>query len=121
MGEDRIRDSGPTTVPARGAGERAPFVPLLLLAIAVAGWSAFQCYQLTFEQQTLVALRAAQQRQVEEAGRLRVALDGIARETALLADAGNANAKLIVDELKKRGVRIDPAAPPLAPPGGATR
>ena len=48
-------------------------------------------------------------------GKLRSSLDALARETAILADRGNAGARLIVDELRKRGVTINPKAPPAGP------
>jgi hypothetical protein len=42
-------------------------------------------------------------------------LDTVARETAQLADGGNQNAKRIVDELRKRGVTINPNPAPPPP------
>jgi hypothetical protein len=46
---------------------------------------------------------------------LRTSLDSLARETALLAEKGNPGAKLIVGELARRGVTINPnATPPTA-------
>ena len=90
----------------------SPFLPLLLLVIAAAGWSAFQCYQLVTERQGLATVQTNQTRQFEDAGKLRTTLDSLARETALLADKGNPGAKLIIGELAKRGVTINPNAAP---------
>jgi hypothetical protein len=99
-----------------GPGRRefgySPFLPLLLLVIAVAAWPVFQCYQLINEKQGLATVYANQARQFEEAGKLRASLDSLARETAILADKGNPGAKLIVGELAKRGVTINPNAAP---------
>ena len=89
----------------------SPFLPLLLLVIAAAGWSAFQCYQLVNEKQGLAAVHTNQTRQFEDAGKLRTSLDSLARETAILADKGNPGAKLIIGELARRGVTINPNAP----------
>ena len=96
----------------REHGERrhSPFLPLLLLVIAGVAWPAFQCYQLIGERQTLVTINSNQNRQFEDSGKLRASLDGIARDTAMLANRGNANAKLIVDELARRGVTINPSS-----------
>ena len=91
---------------------QGPFIPLLVLALAVAVWSGFQTTQLLKERETMRATMAAQDKTVQDAKKLRDALDNMARETALLAEKGNQNAKLIVDELKKRGITIDPNAPP---------
>jgi hypothetical protein len=52
---------------------------------------------------------------MENSKKLRDQLDGIARETQLLANKGNAGAKLIVDELKKRGITISTDPPAAAP------
>ena len=110
-----------TTAPGLGLrdpGRRefgySPFLPLLLLVIAAVAWPAFQCYQLVNERQGLAAVQANQTRQFEDAGKLRTSLDSLARETALLADKGNPGAKLIVAELARRGVTINPNAAPAA-------
>jgi len=59
---------------------------------------------------------AAQEKSVQDSKKLRDALDTVARETAQLADGGNQNAKLIVDELRKRGVTINLNPVPSSPP-----
>lgn len=111
MNEERVnieqnqRDSG-----------RGPFPPLLLLAVALVGWFAFQTLQLINERQQLEALRVSQGPQVEAAGKVRASLDTVAVATARLADAGNANARLLVDELRRRGIVINPAAPATSVP-----
>jgi hypothetical protein len=108
-----------TGEPAASFGDSArrefgysPFLPLLLLVIAAVAWPAFQCYQLVNEKQGLATVHGNQTRQFEDAGKLRTALDSLARETAILADKGNPGAKLIIGELAKRGVTINPNAPP---------
>jgi hypothetical protein len=95
---------------------RGPFMPLLVLALAVAVWFGFQTIQFLKERDAMRATMAAQDKTVQEAKKLRDALDTIARETALLADTGNPNAKLIVEELKKRGVTINPNPTPTPAP-----
>jgi hypothetical protein len=40
------------------------------------------------------------------------------RDTAQLAEQGNANAKLLVDELRKRNIMINPNAPSLPSAAG---
>ena len=98
------------------AGERAnPFIPILILALSFVGWSGFQTAQLVFEKDNLAALRAGQDKQVEDSKKLRDGLDNLAKATLALSNRGNANARLIVDELRRRGVTINPDAPPAAP------
>jgi len=106
-----------TVAPAVGLGEPgrrefgySPFVPLLLLVIAAIAWPAFQCYQLVNEKQGLATVHANQTRQFEDATKMRTTLDSLARETAILAEKGNPGAKLIVNELARRGVTINPNA-----------
>jgi len=105
----------------RAPGERgySPFVPLLILASVALAWPSFQCYQLIVEKRLFATIYANQVKQHDDSTKLRAALDAVARETALLAGKGNANAKLIVDELARRGVTIDPSKPPVAPPKAA--
>lgn len=98
--------------PAAGATRwTSSFLPMLLLATSLVLWFAFQSYQLINERQQLASLRASQDAQVEAAGKLRASLDSVATATAQLADGGNVNARVIVEELRRRGITIKPAAP----------
>ena len=56
-------------------------------------------------------LMTTQDKQKEESKKLRDSLDAIARGTAQLSDAGNPNARLVIEELKKRGVTVNPNPP----------
>jgi hypothetical protein len=96
--------------------EASPFLPLLLLAATLVGWLGFQTYQLVGEGQQLARLRFAQEAQVEAAGKVRASLDTVASATAQLADSGNVNARILVAELRKRGITINPAATASATP-----
>jgi len=97
--------------------ERSPFLPLALLAAAVVTWAGFQTVQLWRERDALMATRFNQERPLENSKKMREGLDAIAKETQLLANKGNASARLIVDELKKRGVTINPEVPPASAVG----
>jgi hypothetical protein len=99
----------------------SPFLPLLLFIIAGVAWSAFQCYQLVIEKQGLATVHNNQTRQYDDATKLRTTLDSLARETAILAEKGNPGAKLIIGELAKRGVTINPNAAPTATPDKAAK
>ena len=95
--------------PAVGAEatSRSAFVPLLLGGLAVLGWLGFQVWQFNVERQALQAAYASQQQTVDGAAKLRASLDTLAADTQRLADAGNPNARTLVEELKKRGVTIN--------------
>lgn len=104
---------------------RSAFVPLLLGLLAVTGWMAHHAGLLEQDRQQLRAAQATLQPTVERSAGLRQSLDGLAADTQRLADAGNGNARVLVDELRKRGITINaaPAAPsrpataPAHPPG----
>lgn len=101
-----------TSMRREGWPGTSAFVPVLLLALAVVGWAGFQTVQLVRERQQLTLLHQSQSAQVDAATKLRASLDTMASATARLADSGNVNAKLLVDELRKRGVTINPSAAP---------
>jgi hypothetical protein len=86
------------------------FIPLSLLAISWLLWTIFQLVMLISEGSNLKTLKANQENTVQQAVRLRAQLDSIAAKTAVLASKGNPGAKTIVDELRKRGVTINPDA-----------
>lgn len=90
----------------------SPFVPMLLIVLALFVWLAFQSLQLVLEQRQLTLAQANQESQYQAATKLRAALDGVATAAAKLATAGNANARVVVDELSTRGVTIRPNATP---------
>ena len=90
--------------------------------MALLGWMVFQARQLFTERETLAATHASQQLTVDNAGKLRASLDALAADTQRMAQAGNPNARLLVVELSKRGVTINPSAAPTgaALPGAPT-
>ena len=89
-----------------------------MLASAVLLWVLFQSYSLFNERQALLAAAAQLAPQAETATKVRASIDSIAAGVKRLADGGNANARVIVDELARRGVTINPNS---APASGATK
>ena len=101
-----------STQPRSTAGAKTPtgttvFVPILLLALAFVGWLAFQATQQITERRQLGLAQTSLEPQEQAATKLRAALDALALSTAKLAADGNANARVIVEELRKRGVTIN--------------
>ena len=86
------------------------FLPHLLMGLAVVTWLGFQAFQQVGERQQLAALDAAVTPQEQAAQKVRNSLEAIATATARLAGEGNANAQIVVEQLKKRGVTINPPA-----------
>lgn len=87
-----------------------PFVPLLLAVLALTGWFALQTWLLVEERAALTSALAGQQPTVDNSAKLRQSLDAIAADTQRLAEAGNPNARLLVEELRRRGVTIKASA-----------
>ncbi len=84
------------------------FVPALVTTLAIVAWLAFQTVQLVRERQQLELATAGLEAQEQAALKLRASLDAVASATAKLAAAGNANAKTVVEQLRNRGVTINP-------------
>ncbi len=97
------------------AAPHSAFVPLLLAGLAVLVVLGWQTYLLASEREALNNAHATQQQTVDNAGKLRASLDALAADTQRLAERGNANAALLVTELKKRGITINPQAAASAP------
>lgn len=104
-----------------GATARSAFWPLLIICVATASWSGFQSYQLVHEHDALKKLHANQEALVQNAVKLRTQLDGIAGDTQRLANAGNANAQALVNELRRRGVTINAETPPVGGPAAEAK
>ena len=107
--------------PARSFGDdrptaMSPFVPILVLALVMLAWFGFQATLLRAERDALreAMTDAAQVKRGADAKKLMESLDAIMRGTSQLADGGNPNARLIVDELKKHGVSYTPTKPASA-------
>jgi hypothetical protein len=94
---------------ARAEPRSGPFLPLLLLTLAFVGWLAFQAVQTAGDRGPLAALNAGLDAQEEAARKVRTALDAVATSTAKLADAGNPNARGVVERLRQRGITINAA------------
>ena len=83
---------------------------MLLLTVALVGWLHVQAIQLLNKRSVQKQVWIGQETQVQQSVKVRSALDALARDTAQLAERGNANAKLLVDELHKRNITINPNA-----------
>ncbi len=96
---------------AAPAPARSAFWPLLLGLAALTLWLGYQAWQLDKDRRQLRAVQAETAPRLEAATQLRRSLDLLAADTQRLADAGNGNARVLVDELRRRGITINPAAP----------
>lgn len=88
------------------SGTRSPFIPLLVLMLAVLIWFGFQLSHGLNVRAQLQEQHANQEPVVQNAQNMRAQLDAIAADTARLARAGNPNAQVIITELSKRGITV---------------
>ena len=103
-------------VPAVAPAGRSPFAPMLLLAIAFVAWLGFQATQQIGERRQLAELQTSLDPQEIAARKVRTSLDAVATSTAKLAADGDASARVIVEELRKRGITINNASGAAKPP-----
>lgn len=95
---------------AAAAPARSAFVPLLLGLLALLAVLGHQAWQLDQDRRQLQAVHDGATPRVEAATQLRRSLDLLAADTQRLADSGNAPARVLVEELRRRGVTINAAA-----------
>jgi len=95
------------------------FWPVLLAIAAFLAWTGFQTVQLVSERTALSASNEQQEPLMQKSAKLRQSLDAIAAQTQRLAEQGNPNARVLVEELRKRGVTINPNPNPNPPAAAA--
>jgi hypothetical protein len=86
------------------------FVPLLIIAVGIFFWFGFETVQLAIERSTLNGTYEEQERLVQNSTKLRKSQEVIAPGTQKLASQGTPHAALVVEELRKRDVTINPNA-----------
>lgn len=106
------------TAPARGSISGIERT-VAVLTIGLALWFGFQTSALIRDRRNLATVRTNQEPLLQQAQRVRAQLDAIARGTLQLAQQGNTSAALIVDQLARRGITINPQ--PLAAPAAPTK
>ena len=120
-GPETLFAAAPAADPPAQAGQapRSAAWPLALGLLALLGWLGLQAWSLLQDRQQLQQARQQLQPTIDSAQRVRPTLVRLAADSQGLADAGNVQARVLTDELKRRGITIRAAAP-AAPPGGGT-
>jgi hypothetical protein len=90
------------------AVERGTNLPLTILLIALVLWFGFQTLQLATERANLSDARGHQEAAMQEAQKLRTQFESLVSKLSELAYKGHAGAKLVMDELQKRGMTAQP-------------
>jgi hypothetical protein len=107
--------AGPDPAPEsfRPRAAISPWPLLVVLVVVGLSWFGFQSWQLQREYGSLLEIRARTEAPLDQARKRRAQLESIMRRTFELAQKGNPGASLILQELARRGVTINPA--PSAP------
>ena len=102
-----------------------PRLPLILTLTALTLYFGFQTLQLLYERNNLVMVKSSQEAAIQEAQKVQTQFKTLVGKTSDLADKGHAGAKMVMEELLKRGVSSAPqtAPPPItkAPGTGTTK
>ena len=113
MMDEMLDETEPPPPPPRAA--LSPWPLLAMLVAACLCWFGFQGWQLQREHRTLLGIRANSEAPLEQARKRRAQLESIMRRTVELAQKGNPGATLILQELARRGVSINPVPAGPAP------
>jgi hypothetical protein len=108
MDEERNEVEEQETIAPRA--ERGANLPLMIMLIALLLWFGFQSLQLATERANLGEARGHQEAAMQEAQKLRTQFESLISKTTELANKGHAGAKLVMEELQKRGMGAQPEA-----------
>lgn len=105
---EETTSSGETEPTERNSSNLAVAITIVALLV----WFGFQTFQLAGERSNLTAVKANQELPMQESHKVRAQFESLMKKTNELANQGNAGAKLVIDELKKRGMAVQPSAKP---------
>jgi hypothetical protein len=96
------------TIPGTGSGRQGNGLPppLILVIVSLFVLMAFETGEAIRDRGALAELMRAQQPSIEQAAKLRQQLQNLAGKTAELANAGDAGAKSVIDQMKAQGVTL---------------
>jgi len=86
-------------------------LPLIILLAALTVYFAFQTVQLATERTNLGLVKANQDVAIQEAQKVQTQFKTLVTKTGQLAAQGHAGAKMVMEELQKRGLGAEPEAP----------
>jgi len=88
-------------------------LPMIILLAALTAYFAFQTVQLAAERSNLSLVKANQDMAIQEAQKVQAQFKTLVTKTGELAAQGHAGARMVMEELQKRGLGASPeAAPP---------
>jgi hypothetical protein len=105
---DEERNETEEREPVAPPVERGTNLPLTILLSALVLWFGFQTLQVATERANLGEARGHQEAAMQEAQKLRTQFESLISKTSELANKGHAGAKLVMEELQKRGMGSQP-------------
>ena len=81
-------------------------IALIITLVSLILWFGFQAFQLVGDRNNLRLLKANQETAIQESAKIRTQFQTLMTKTAELAKQGHAGAKMVIDELQKRGVGV---------------
>ena len=85
-------------------------LPFITTLVAVTIYFAFQTLQLSIERNNLGLVKANQDAAMQEAQKVQAQFKTLVTKTGELAGQGHAGAKMVMEELQKRGLGAAPEA-----------
>ena len=99
-------------------------LPFIITVVALTIYFAFQTLQLSIERNNLGLVKANQDAAMQEAQKVQAQFKTLVTKTGELAAQGHAGAKMVMEELQKRGLGAAPEAimpETKAPPKSQTK
>lgn len=113
MGEEIENADEAERVDPAIAQERAySNLPFILTLAALIIYFGFQTLQLLGERSNMTVVKSNQEAAIQEAQKVQAQFKNLVDKTSELADQGHAGAKMVMEELLKRGVSSAPQAMP---------
>jgi hypothetical protein len=114
--EQLEEDEGATEAEPVKEKAGASSIALTLTLVSLILWFGFQAFQLVRDRSSLRVVKANQETAIQESAKIRTQFQTLVTKTAELAKQGHAGAKMVIDELQKRGVGIAPEGTPAEKP-----
>ena len=86
-------------------------LPFIITLVALTIYFAFQTLQLATERSNLGMVKANQDAAIQEAQKVQTQFKTLVSKTGELAAQGHAGARMVMEELQKRGLGAAPEAP----------
>ncbi|MGE5819288.1 MAG: hypothetical protein ACM37Z_14795 [Deltaproteobacteria bacterium] len=98
----------------------ASSIALTVTIVCLILWFGFQTFQLLRDRGNLGFVKANQESAMQESEKVQVQFKTLLSKIAELANQGHAGAKMVMDELQKRGVGFAPKETPAEKPASKT-